>query len=117
MGQVFLYRPAIGDRFLLPLESAIYRLLGTSPRHSMRAREYVVSLLLVSLFLIVWLYLWFTFQETLPDNPIGIINMPWDLGFHSAASFTTNTDFVHFAPESALSQGTILFAIQIAMFL
>jgi potassium-transporting ATPase potassium-binding subunit len=117
MGQVYLYRPAIGDRFLLPVESAIYRLLGTSPRHSMRAREYLISLLLVSLFLIVWLYLWFTFQQSLPDNPIAIPNMPWDLGFHSAASFTTNTDFVHFSSEPSLSQGTILFAIQIALFL
>ncbi len=117
MGQVFLYRPAVGDRFLLPVESAIYRLLGTSPRHSMRAREYLAALGLVSLFLIVWLYLWFTFQQTLPDNPLGIVNMPWYEGFHSAASFTTNTDFVHFSSESALSQGTIVFAIQIALFL
>ena len=117
MGQVYLYRPAIGDRFLLPVESAIYQMLGTSPRHSMRAREYLVALLLVSAFLLVWLYLWFTFQQSFPDNPLAIPNMPWYEGFHSAASFTTNTDFVHFSSESALSQGTIVLGIQIALFL
>jgi K+-transporting ATPase ATPase A chain len=115
-GRVYLNRPAFGDRVLGPVEGAIYRALGTGPRQAMRAGEYFAALLLVNGFVLIWLFLWFVLQGSLPWNPSGAGPMTFDLAFHSASSFTTNTDFVHFVAEAQVSQGTLLLAVQIAMF-
>ena len=116
LARVYQNRPAFGDRVLQPIESAVYRLLGTSPRRSMTAREYTVAVLLFSAVTLVWLFAWFYLQGILPDNPGGVPGMSWDLAFHSSSAFVTNTDFVHFTPEVAIGQGVALFAIQLAMF-
>jgi potassium-transporting ATPase potassium-binding subunit len=114
---VYSNRPAFGDVILAPLERAIYRALGTSPRRSMPAREYMAALLLVNGAMLAFLFWFFFTQATLPLNPTNIPDMSWDLAFHSAASFTTNTDFTHFTNESQISFGAILIAWQLALFL
>jgi potassium-transporting ATPase potassium-binding subunit len=117
LGRVYMDLPLIGDRLLTPIESAIYRLLGTSPRKSMRAGEYMLALLLVNVGVLAFLYFFFLLQASLPGNPTGVPDMRWDLAFHSAASFTTNTDFTHFTNESQISFASITVAWQIALFL
>jgi K+-transporting ATPase ATPase A chain len=117
LGRVYLNRPAFGDVVLAPLERAVYRLLGTSPRRSMRAREYMFAVLLVNGGVFAFLYLYFFFQASLPLNATGVPGMTWDLAFHSAASFTTNTDFTHFTNESQISMGSQVIAWQLALFL
>jgi potassium-transporting ATPase potassium-binding subunit len=116
LGRVYMNRPAFGDFFLAPLERAVYRLLGTSPRRSMRPKEYLFALLLVNGGVFAFLYLYFFFQAGLPLNATGTPNMTWDLAFHSAASFTTNTDFTHFTNESQMSMGAEMIAWQLALF-
>ena len=117
IGRIYLGRPAFGDAFWVPIERAVYRLMGVDPRRSMRANEYLLALLLVNGAVWAWLYLWFTQQPGLPFNSDHIGSMSWDLAFHSASSFTTNTDFVHFIAESQTSEGTLTLAVQLAMFL
>ena len=120
LGRVYMNRPAFGDVVLAPLEQVVYRLLGTSPRRSMRAKEYMFALLLVNGGVFVFLYLFFFFQASLPLNPGGFYHIPgmsWDLAFHSAASFTTNTDYTHFSNETQISMGSQVIAWQLAMFL
>jgi K+-transporting ATPase ATPase A chain len=120
LGRVYLNRPAFGDAFLAPIERAVYRLLGTTPRRSMRPKEYMIALLFVNGGVFGFLYLYFFLQSSLPLNPAGALhipNMTWDLAFHSAASFTTNTDFTHFTNESQMSMGAELIAWQLALFL
>ena len=117
LGKVYMNRPLLGDAILLPLENGFYRLLGTSPRHSMRAREYFLALLMVNGGLLVFLWFWFFYQASTPLNPLGIPNMGWDLAFHSAASFTTNTNFTHFTNESQVSFGSLMIAWPFALFL
>ncbi len=109
-------RPAFGDRVLNPIENWIYRLLGTSPRKSMRPREYMGALLLLNLGVFAFLYLWFLYQNLLPLDATGAPGMSWSLAFHSAASFTTNTDFTHFTNESQLSFGSELIPWVLALF-
>lgn len=106
-----------GDRVFTPVESAIYWLLGTSPRRSMSSREYMVALLVTNGVVLGFLYFWFTWQGVLPFNATHAPPMSWSLGFHSAASFTTNTDFTHFTNESQLSLGSEMIAWQLALFL
>jgi potassium-transporting ATPase potassium-binding subunit len=114
---VYTNRPAFGDAVLAPVERGIYRLLGTSPRKSMPAREYMTALLLVNAGTLLFMFWFFFDQSTLPFNPTGVPNMTWDLAFHSASSFTTNTDFTHFTNETQISMGAMMIAWQLALFL
>jgi potassium-transporting ATPase potassium-binding subunit len=116
LGRVYLDRPAFGDVLLNPFEHAIYRILGTSPRRSMRATEYLVAVILVNVGVFAFLYLYFFFQNLLPLNATGAPGMGWDLAFHSAASFTTNTDFTHFTNETQMSLGSLMIAWPLALF-
>ncbi len=117
LGRVYSDRPLPGDTVLVPVERAIYRALGTSPRLSMRAREYMLALLILNGGLVVFLFLFFLEQGLLPGDPTGATGMSWDLALHSAASFTTNTDYTHFTNESALSLATLTVAWPVALFL
>ena len=117
LARVYTNRPVFGDRFWSPIEGWVYRLLGTSPRHSMRFREYVFALLLVSALVIAWIYALLTFQPYLPWNPAQLAGYTWDLSLHTAVSFTTNTDFTHYVAESQLSLGAAVLGLQLALFL
>jgi len=117
VGRVYMNRPLFGDAILSPIEAAVYRLLGTSPRRSMTAREYMVALLFVNGGLMAFLFFFFYLQGSLPGNPSGVPSMGWDLAFHSSASFTTNTDFTHFTNEAQISYASLDIAWQLALFL
>ncbi|MGD0256512.1 MAG: potassium-transporting ATPase subunit KdpA [Thermoplasmata archaeon] len=117
LGKVYMDRPLPGDVLLTRLESGIYRLLGTSPRRQMAAREYMLAILLVNGGMLLFMFWFFFDQANLPLNPTGVPNMTWDLAFHSASSFTTNTDFTHFTNESQISFGSLDIAWQLALFL
>ncbi len=117
LGRVFMNRPVAGDVVLNPIENAVYRLLGTSPRRSMTAREYMVALLCLNGAVFGFLLAFFLLQGVLPGNPTGVPGMSWDLAFHSAASFTTNTDFTHFTNETQVSFASLVVAWQLALFL
>ncbi len=117
MGRVYLNRPAFGDRILTPIESFFYRILGTSPRHSMTALEYGIAVALVNGITFGWIYLWLTYQGSLPYNPGHLAGFDWSLGFHTSSSFVTNTDFQYYTPESQLGLGGAVLALQLAMFI
>ena len=116
LGKVYMDRPLFGDVLLNPIERAAYRVLGTSPRKSMRPGEYMLAVMLLSGGVFAFLYLYFFLQAGLPLNATSVPNMTWDLAFHSAASFTTNTDYTHFTNESQMSMGAELIAWQLALF-
>ncbi len=118
MGRVFMNRPTFGEGVFGPVERGIYRLLGVNPRHSMRVREYAVAFLLSNAVLILWVFLLLMYQNQLPFlRTSGIPGMSWDLAFHSASSFGTNTDFTHFVTESQVTEGSLLLGLQVEMFL
>ncbi len=116
LGRIYMDRPLVGDTILTPIERGIYRLLGTSPRHSMRAREYMLAVLVVNGGLLGFLFLFFLWQALLPGDPTGAPGMRWDLAFHSASSLVTNTDFTHFTNESQLSLASLTVAWPAALF-
>ncbi|MCI4363896.1 MAG: potassium-transporting ATPase subunit KdpA [Thermoplasmata archaeon] len=117
LGRVYTNRPAFGDRFLLPLEGRIYRLLGVSARESMGYREYASSLLFVSALTAVWMFLMMWFQASLFPQPAGFTPMSWDTIVHTTASFLTATDFTHLAPEVNMTVWGNLLALEVPMFL
>ncbi|MEM0128744.1 MAG: potassium-transporting ATPase subunit KdpA [Thermoplasmata archaeon] len=117
LARVFANRPAPGDRFWNPIESALYRLMGVDPRRSMRWQEYAGALVLTVTLLVAWIWIVLTLQADLPWNPAGLPGFSWDLAFHTAASFATNTDFTHFTNEAQLSLGAAVLSLQVALFL
>jgi K+-transporting ATPase ATPase A chain len=107
----FLYRvyerkPTFLDPLLRPVERLIYRVCGVDDTREMGWKGYGVSMLLfsgVSLFL---LYLIERTQQWLPWNPQKLTNLAPDLAWNTAVSFTTNTNWQSYVPESTMSYFT-----------
>ena len=99
-----------------PIERLIYRVGGIDPTVSMNWKTYLLSALWLNLILFVFLYLIFLFQGGLPLNPSDVGNLDWDLAFHNAATFVSNTNQQHYAGETALSYFSQLGAVLLAMF-
>src|SRR5580658_8124074 len=116
MAKVYQGRPTILDPVFLPVERVIYRILGVNPRRSMGWKEYYVSLLAINLAAFVFLYILLVDQQSLPLNALGAPNMEWTLGFHTSASFLTNTDYQHYSGESQVSLLTRRLGLQMMFF-
>ncbi len=117
IARVFLHRPAFGDRFFTPFERLVYRALGVSSRDGMRWTEYFGGLLLVNVVVLLWVFLvMMTQQDFFPTQP-GFVPMSWDLALHTAASFTTNTDFTHFSGETSWTLGGAMIGIFVPFFM
>ena len=74
------------------------------------------AVLVFNAFIWALLYVVLSFQNVLPMNFVGVAEQSWDLAFHTASSFTSNTNQQHYSGET-LSVFTHTFAIGIAMFL
>ncbi len=101
---------------LEPIERLIYRVGGIDPTVTMNWKSYLLSALWLNLILFVFIYLIFLFQGGLPLNPADIGNLDWDLAFHNAATFASNTNQQHYAGEVSLSYFSQLGAVLLAMF-
>ncbi|PSQ40280.1 potassium-transporting ATPase subunit KdpA, partial [Halobacteriales archaeon SW_5_70_135] len=104
------------DSVFTPIENGIYRLSGIRPRREMTWKGQVKAVLVFNAFVWVLLYVVLYFQNVLPMNFVGVAGQSWDLAFHTASSFTSNTNQQHYSGEN-LSVFTHTFAIGIAMFL
>jgi potassium-transporting ATPase potassium-binding subunit len=117
MARVYTGRPTLLDPLLDPLERGLYRLLGTDPRRSMGWKEYAAALVITNAIAIGFVFLLLYTQASLPMNFFNVPNMTWDLALHTSASFNTNTDYQHYAPELQASLFISLFGLQFMMFL
>jgi K+-transporting ATPase ATPase A chain len=103
MARVFSRERTWLDPVLRPIEKTIYRLTGVNEEHEMGWVEYVVAMLLFSGVSMLVLYLMQRVQHALPLNPQGMANVPPDLAFNTAASFTTNTNWQFYSGENTMS--------------
>ncbi len=110
-----LYRGQL--RFLSVIEAPIYRICGIDPERQMGWAGYAVGLLLLSLIHFLLLYAILRLQYYLPFNPEHIRGMSPKLAFNTAASFTTNTNWQAYAPESQISYGAQMFGLAVHNFL
>ncbi|HVP37640.1 MAG TPA: potassium-transporting ATPase subunit KdpA [Candidatus Saccharimonadales bacterium] len=90
---------------LRPLERLVYRLLGVREDQDMPWTTYGFALLAFSAVGALASYALLRLQGHLPLNPahFGAKQMPADLAFNTAASFTTNTNWQNYVPEAAVS--------------
>src|SRR5579859_3859125 len=121
----FMARVFEGERTWLhpslrPLERLIYKLCGIREDQEQRWTGYATSLLMFSLVSLLLTYLIQRLQGFLPFNPQGFgtahapqgaTAMTPDLAFNTAVSFTTNTNWQAYTPETTMSYLTQMVGI------
>jgi K+-transporting ATPase ATPase A chain len=111
MTRVFNREKTILDPALRPLERLIYRLTGVDETTEMRWTEYAASMLIFSGVTMALTYLIERVQDWLPLNPQKLPAVAPDLAFNTAASFTTNTNWQAYVPETTMSYLTQMAAL------
>lgn len=104
--RVFNREKTLLDPVLVPAEKLIYRLTGVSEHKEMRWTEYGLAMLLFSGVSLLLLFLIERVQAWLPLNPQKLANLAPDLAWNTAVSFTTNTNWQSYVPESTMSYFT-----------
>ena len=106
----FMARLFTGERTFLhpvvrPLEVLTYKIFGVREDEDMPWTTYALALLWFSLAGAVLTYALLRLQGMLPLNPqgYGTSQMTPDLAFNTAVSFTTNTNWQSYVPETTLS--------------
>jgi len=103
MARVFNREKTFLDFALRPIERLIYRLCGVREDQEMHWVEYGTAMLLFSGASMVLLYLIERTQHWLGFNPQKLANVAPDLAWNTAASFTTNTNWQAYVPETTMS--------------
>ncbi len=104
----YMARVYQGERTFLapllgPVERLCYRLCGVDPAADQGWKTYTAAMLLFNLAALLLLFLLQRTQAFLPFNPQGQPNVPPDLAWNTAVSFTTNTNWQNYAGETTLS--------------
>jgi K+-transporting ATPase ATPase A chain len=105
---IYMARVLEGERtwlnpLLRPIERLIYKLCGVNSDKEMNWREYAFAMLGFSAAGLLLTYGIERLQLYLPWNPQGLANVGTDLAWNTAASFTTNTNWQFYTPESTMS--------------
>jgi K+-transporting ATPase ATPase A chain len=106
LGRVFNRERTLLDPVLAPIERLIYRLTGISADKEMKWTEYGIAMLMFSAVSMLVLFLIQRTQAWLPLNPQHLANVSPDLAWNTAISFTTNTNWQAYVPESTMSYFT-----------
>ena len=105
---LYLARVLEGERtwltpVLRPIERLIYRLSGINSSQEMNWRDYAFAVLGFSAVSLLVTYGIERLQSLLPWNPQGLASVGPDLAWNTAASFTTNTNWQSYTPETTMS--------------
>ncbi|HZD50724.1 MAG TPA: potassium-transporting ATPase subunit KdpA [Silvibacterium sp.] len=117
MARVFEGQSTFADPVLRPVERLLYRLCGVKADEEMNWREYAAAMLLFSFVSLVLTYVIERFQHHLPWNPEGLPGVPPALAWSTAASFTTNTNWQSYVPETTMSYLTQMLGLAYHNFL
>ncbi len=103
MARVFERERTWLDPVLCPIERLLYRLTGVDASEEMPWTGYGMAMLAFSLVSMLALYLLERVQTWLPWNPQHLPNVPAALAFNTAVSFTANTNWQSYVPETTMS--------------
>ena len=101
--QVFERRKTFLDPVLVPCERLLYRITGVKPEEEMRWTQYAVAMLVFSAATLLLTYIIERIQHLLPLNPQHLPAVEPSLALNTAISFTTNTNWQSYTPESTMS--------------
>ncbi len=91
------------DPLLRPIERLLYKICGVNHEKEMNWRQYAYAMLGFSAATLVITYAIERLQAWLPWNPQHLAAVGTDLAWNTAASFTTNTNWQFYTPESTMS--------------
>ncbi|HVZ84113.1 MAG TPA: potassium-transporting ATPase subunit KdpA [Terracidiphilus sp.] len=92
------------DPLVRPIERLLYRLCGICPDREMNWREYAFAMLGFSAVSMLLTYVLERMQAVIRLwNPQSLAAVGPDLAWNTAASFTTNTNWQSYTPESTMS--------------
>jgi K+-transporting ATPase ATPase A chain len=106
MARVYQRESTFLDFVFRPIERFIYRVCLVDEQQEMPWMQYGVSMLLFSGVSMLLLYFMERLQAWLPWNPEKLANIAPDLAWNTAASFTTNTNWQAYVPETTMSYFT-----------
>ncbi len=116
MAKVYENEPVILNRFLLPVETLIYRLCGVNPKEEMRWTDYALGLLVFNLLGALAVFALQRLQATLPFNPQNLPGVSPDSSFNTAVSFATNTNWQDYGGETTMSYLTQMLGLTVQNF-
>ena len=94
------------DPLLRPIERLLYRACGIQADQEMSWQQYSVAMLIFSFVSLLLTYLIERVQFFLPWNPQHLTGVTPALAFNTAVSFTTNTNWQSYTPETTMSYFT-----------
>ncbi len=105
MAKVFEGERTLFTPILRPMETLIYKMCGVREDKDMKWTTYAFAMIAFSLVGTVATYVLLRMQGMLPWNPqhFGAKEMPANLAFNTAVSFTTNTNWQSYVPETTVS--------------
>jgi K+-transporting ATPase ATPase A chain len=106
MARVFEGQRTFLDPVVKPIERLLYRLCGVKADEEMGWREYGAAMLLFSFISLLLTYIIERAQHLLPWNPQGLAGVEQALAWNTAVSFTTNTNWQAYVPETTMSYFT-----------
>ncbi|HVU45972.1 MAG TPA: potassium-transporting ATPase subunit KdpA [Terracidiphilus sp.] len=104
------------DPVMRPIERLLYKLSGVRADKEMNWREYAFAMLGFSVVSLLVTYAIERLQAYLPFNPQHLANVGPDLAWNTAVSFTTNTNWQFYTPESTMSYLTEMAGLAIHNF-
>jgi len=111
MTLVFERRRTWLDPVAGPIERLLYRLTGINPEEEMRWTTYLVAMLIFSAATLLLTYIVERLQGHLPFNPQHLAGVEPGLAWNTAVSFTTNTNWQSYSPETTMSYFTQMFGL------
>ena len=114
--RIYTKAPSRLDRFLNPIENAIYKLTGVETTHSMGWKEYFLAALVLNIAQMAIAFVILAYQGVLPLNPMGFGAVRWDLALNTVISIATNTNLQHYNGETTLSYLSQMGAVQFLQF-
>jgi K+-transporting ATPase ATPase A chain len=111
MARVFEGQTTWLHRPLRPLERALYRLYGVDETAEQHWTRYAGALLAFSVVSLLVTYAIQRLQQWFPLNPQGLGNVGGHLAWNTAVSFTTNTNWQSYVPETTMSYLTQMIAL------
>ncbi len=94
------------DPVLRPTERLLYRACGIQAEQEMNWQQYSVAMLMFSCVSLLLTYVIERTQGLLPWNPQHLAGVAPALALNTAASFTTNTNWQSYTPETTMSYFT-----------
>jgi K+-transporting ATPase ATPase A chain len=94
------------DPLFRPIERILYRACGIQAEQEMSWQQYSVAMLIFSFVSLLLTYIIERAQGLLPWNPQHLAGVPPATAFNTAASFTTNTNWQVYTPETTMSYFT-----------